>query len=81
MKAHSKIHFENENMFLENWKVVNTFKKKNAIGKKYKKGSVLPEIWVKECSGDRGAHMAKHQYSEVGLPVNSSFVVFIYWTV
>ena len=31
MKAHSETHFENENMFLEKWKVINP-----AISKKYK---------------------------------------------
>ena len=25
MKAHSETHFENENMFLEKWKVINPF--------------------------------------------------------
>ena len=65
MKVHSETHFENENMFLENWKAVNPFKKKGAVGKKVWKGSVLTRIWVKERSGDRGAHTAKHQYSEV----------------
>ena len=28
MKAHSKTHFENENMFLEKWKVINPSLKK-----------------------------------------------------
>ena len=27
MKAHSETHFENENMFLEKWKVINPFLK------------------------------------------------------
>ena len=27
IKAHSEIHFENENMFLEKWKVINHFLK------------------------------------------------------
>ena len=51
------------------------------LAKSIEKGPVLPRIWVKERSGDRGAQAAKHQYSEVCLPVNSTFVVFIYWTV
>ena len=51
------------------------------LAKSIKTGSVIPRIWINERSGDRGAHTAKHQYSEVGLPVNSIFVVFIYWTV
>ena len=33
MKAHSKTHFENENMFLEKWKVINPFKKKLQLAK------------------------------------------------
>ena len=33
MKAHSETHFENENMFLEKWKVINPFLKKTAISK------------------------------------------------
>ena len=28
MKAHSETHFENENMFLERWKLINPFLKK-----------------------------------------------------
>ena len=31
MEAHSQTHFENENMFLEKWKVINPFLKKPAI--------------------------------------------------
>ena len=29
-------HFENENMFLKKWKVINPFKKKLQLAKKYK---------------------------------------------
>ena len=39
MKAHSETHFENENMFSENWKVINLFFKKLQLGKSIKKGS------------------------------------------
>ena len=39
MKAHSETHFENENMFLEKWKVINPFLKKLQLAKSIKKGS------------------------------------------
>ena len=40
MKAHSETYFENENMFLEKWKIINPFFKKNLqLAKSIKKGS------------------------------------------
>ena len=45
MEAHSITHFENENMFLEKWKVINPLFQKNAISKylanSIKKGSKM----------------------------------------
>ena len=39
MEVHSEMYLENENVFLEKWKVINPFKKKLQLANSIKKGS------------------------------------------
>ena len=64
------------------WTVFNPFKKKKRNWQKVlKKVQSYLEFGLKNPVVTGSVHTAKHQHSELCLPVNSIFVVFIYLTV